>query len=57
MTVYAYLRVSTEEQDYENQRYGIIKYCEYRDIKISKEYVDEGVSGTVNYKKRNLDTR
>ncbi len=54
MTVYAYLRVSTEEQDYENQRYGIIKYCEYRDIKISKEYVDEGVSGTVNYKKRNL---
>lgn len=54
MTVYAYLRVSTEEQDYENQRYGIVRYCEYRGVTINKEFVDDGISGTINFKKRNL---
>ncbi|MCR5506641.1 MAG: recombinase family protein [bacterium] len=54
MTVYAYLRVSTEEQDYENQRYGILRYCAYRGITIDKEYVDDGVSGTVNFRYRKL---
>ncbi|MBR1544974.1 MAG: recombinase family protein [Alphaproteobacteria bacterium] len=54
MTVYAYLRVSTEEQDYESQRYGILRYCAYRGITIDKEYVDEGVSGTVDFHFRKL---
>lgn len=54
MTVYAYLRVSTEEQDYKKQQYGILRYCEYRGITIDKEYIDEGISGSVNFKKRRL---
>lgn len=51
---YAYYRVSTDKQDYEAQKVGVTKYCDYQDITIDKEYVDEGISGTVDYKSRNL---
>jgi len=27
MAVYAYLRVSTDQQDVDNQRHGILDYC------------------------------
>ena len=52
--IYAYYRVSTDEQDYENQKSGVVRYCEYKGIEIDKEVVEEGVSGKIDYKKRKL---
>lgn len=54
MTVYAYYRVSTDHQDYENQKSGVIRYCNYKDIVIEKEVLEENVSGKVDFKKRKL---
>lgn len=53
MSVYAYIRVSTQIQTFENQKYEIDKYCRTMGLTIEK-YVSETVSGTVDYKKRNL---
>lgn len=52
--IYAYYRVSTDEQDFENQKSGVVRYCEYKGLKINKEIVEEGVSGKIDYKKRKL---
>lgn len=52
--IYAYYRVSTDEQDYENQKSGVVKYCEYKGLEIDKEVIEEGVSGKIEYKKRKL---
>jgi DNA invertase Pin-like site-specific DNA recombinase len=54
MTVYAYYRVSSEKQDYESQKIGVIEYCNRCGYKIDKEVVDDGVSGVVKAKDRNL---
>lgn len=54
MTVYAYYRVSTEKQDYNSQKLGVVEYCNRAGLKIDKEVVDDGVSGTVKAKERKL---
>lgn len=54
MTVYAYYRVSTEKQDYNSQKMGVVEYCDRVGLKIDKEVIDEGVSGTVKAKERKL---
>ena len=54
MTTYAYLRVSTDKQDYDNQRTGILNYCQQHNIHIDKEIVDDGVSGTKSPETRKL---
>lgn len=50
LTVYgiAYIRVSTDEQNPENQRRYIEKWSKERGITILKYYVDWGVSGATN---------
>jgi DNA invertase Pin-like site-specific DNA recombinase len=53
--IYAYLRVSREEQDYRSQKVGIDRYCEYKGLKIDREVVEEGVSGKIPYKERKLN--
>lgn len=50
---YDYIRVSTDTQTVENQRSEINCQCKEQDIKIDK-YVEETISGTKEYKKRNL---
>ena len=50
---YAYLRVSTDKQDIENQNLGIIEYAAARNIKIDK-FVEDVVSGTKDWQKRAL---
>ncbi|MBP9999464.1 MAG: recombinase family protein [Proteobacteria bacterium] len=45
MTVYAYLRVSTDTQDTENQRTGVDAKARALGISIDKYIVDDGVSG------------
>ena len=54
MTIYAYLRVSTDKQDYENQRTGILNYCKEHHLHIDKEILDNGVSGTKEPENRKL---
>ena len=54
MTVYAYYRVSTGTQDYKSQRLGVVEYCKRAGLDIDKEVVDDGVSGSVKAKERNL---
>lgn len=54
MKVYAYYRVSTNEQDYKPQQFGVLQYCACNNLIIDKEIVDDGISGTVPVAKRNL---
>lgn len=52
--IYAYYRVSSNKQDYENQKYGVVEYARRNNLTIDKEYIDDGVSGCVLAKDRNL---
>lgn len=54
MTVFAYYRVSTDKQDYESQKIGVVEYANRMGLTIDKEIIDDGVSGTVKACKRNL---
>lgn len=54
MAVYAYVRVSTDKQDYESQKVGIVAATEARQLKIDKWVVDENVSGAIEPEKRRL---
>lgn len=54
MKVYAYLRVSTEKQDFQQQANAINECLAHKGLKIDEIVTDEGVSGGVSYKKRNL---
>lgn len=51
--IYAYLRVSTDTQTLENQRYGIKQYCKNHNLKIDVWY-EEKVSGTKRAQDREL---
>ncbi len=41
-----YVRVSTADQNTDNQLIELRRYCEARGWTVSREYVDHGVSGT-----------
>ena len=51
--IYGYIRVSTDRQTVENQRYEINRFCEKEGIKIEK-WIEETVSGTVKVENRLL---
>ena len=51
--IYGYIRVSTDKQDTENQKFEIIKFCEQENITIDK-WIQETISGTKDPKKRKL---
>jgi DNA invertase Pin-like site-specific DNA recombinase len=53
MTAFAYLRVSTDQQDVNNQRYGILEYSNSLNLG-SLHFVEDAVSGRVNWKQRSL---
>jgi len=50
---FGYIRVSTDKQTVENQRFEIANYCKNKEIKIDK-WIEETISGTKNYNKRAL---
>lgn len=52
--IYAYLRVSTDKQDGENQKKGIDEFCKKRGWEIDEYIDDEGKSGTLEPEKREL---
>ena len=49
----AYLRVSTDRQDVENQRHGILEYANSRNL-TGLQYVEDTASGKLNWRKRAL---
>ena len=51
--IYAYIRVSTEHQTTDTQRYEIQKYCSVMDINVD-EWIDESISGTKEIAQRKL---
>ena len=53
MSVYAYVRVSTQMQPFESQEYEIQKWCEGKALGIDS-WTTEQVSGTVDWQKRSL---
>ena len=54
MTVYGYLRVSTDKQDCDNQKIGVENLARKRGLTIDRWIVDDGVSGTKAPEKREL---
>ena len=53
MAIYAYLRVSTDAQDLENQKHGILEYANALDLgKVV--FVEDTASGKLNWNERKL---
>ena len=50
---YAYIRVSSDKQTLENQRYEILQYCHQRQIHVDRWY-QEVITGTKRVKDRRL---
>jgi DNA invertase Pin-like site-specific DNA recombinase len=48
---YGYIRVSSDKQTVENQRYEIIRFCASQNITVDG-WIEETVSGMKNYDKR-----
>ena len=51
--VYGYIRVSTDKQTVENQRFEINKYCDFVKLPVDK-WIEETVSGTKDPEDRKL---
>ena len=51
--IYGYIRVSTDTQTVENQRFEIQRFCAARQITIDG-WIEETISGTKSYNKRQL---
>ena len=51
--VYGYIRVSSDKQTVENQRFEINNFCERQDIRMDG-WIEETISGTKSYNKREL---
>ena len=52
--VYGYIRVSTDKQTVENQRFEIVEFCSKNNIARIDDWIEETISGTVDIKKREL---
>ena len=48
---YGYIRVSSDKQTVENQRFEINKFCQQEHISIDG-WIEETISGTKSYDKR-----
>ena len=51
--IYGYIRVSTDKQTLENQKFEIDKFCQKQNLKIDG-WIEETISGTKSYNKRQL---
>ena len=51
--VYGYIRVSSDKQTVENQRFEINNFCQQQNLKIDG-WIEETISGTKHYDKRKL---
>lgn len=53
MTNFAYLRVSTDRQDAQNQKFGVLDYCNSRNI-TPLEFLEDTVSGKTPWRERTI---
>jgi putative DNA-invertase from lambdoid prophage Rac len=53
MSVFAYVRVSTDKQETENQRFEILKYANRKKLG-NVEFIEETISGRKSWKNREL---
>ncbi len=53
MVTYAYLRVSTNQQDVDNQRHGILEYANQNSLG-HLEFIEDSVSGHKRWREREL---
>ena len=51
--IYGYIRVSTDKQTVENQRFEINQFCSYQEIVVNK-WIEETISGAKNVEDRKL---
>ena len=51
--IYGYIRVSSDKQTIENQRFEITNFCEKKGLLID-DWIEETISGTKSYNKRQL---
>ena len=51
--IYGYIRVSSDKQTVENQRFEISNFCKHQNLSID-DWIEETISGTKNYTKRQL---
>lgn len=51
--IYGYIRVSSDKQTVENQRFEINNFCKQRNLLVN-DWIEETISGTKNYTKRQL---
>lgn len=51
MTNFAYLRVSTDQQDAKNQKFGILDYCNKNNLS-SVKFIEDTASGKIAWQKR-----
>lgn len=51
--IYGYIRVSTDKQTLENQKFEIEKFCKKQNLEING-WIEETISGTKSYNKRQL---
>lgn len=51
--VYGYIRVSSDKQTVENQRFEVLNFCKRKEIKVN-DWIEETISGTKAYDKRAL---
>ena len=51
--IYGYIRVSSDKQTVDNQRFEISNFCQYQNLSID-DWIEETISGTKNYTKRQL---
>lgn len=53
MNVYAYLRISTDEQDARNQKHGILEYANRQQI-TGIRFIEDRASGKTNWRERRI---
>ncbi|GET25651.1 master DNA invertase Mpi family serine-type recombinase [Prolixibacter sp. NT017] len=51
--IYGYIRVSTDKQTVENQRYEVVEFCKQKEIFVDK-WIEETISGTIDLNNRRL---
>jgi DNA invertase Pin-like site-specific DNA recombinase len=51
--VYGYIRVSSDKQTVENQRFEILQFCKREQLEV-EGWIEETISGTTAYSKRRL---
>ena len=53
MTIYAYLRISTDKQDVDNQRHGLLEYANSHKL-VPLEFREDTVSSKIRWRERGI---